>query len=58
MFRTVPLCPLAAAFHCKHSNGICHTGYTDSLQDQDVRPDPARKLYDIYPEAALGLRGA
>jgi len=33
---------------------MCHTGYSYSMcvQDQDVRPDPARKLsanlYDIY----------
>jgi len=26
------LCPSSGVFHCKHSNGICHTGYADSLQ--------------------------
>jgi hypothetical protein len=25
------LCPSSGAFHCTHSNGICHTGDTDSL---------------------------
>jgi len=48
MFRTVPL-SIIRSFHCTHSNGLCHTACE---QDQDVRPDPARKLsanlYDIY----------
>ena len=26
------LCPSSGVFHCKHSNGICHTGYADCLQ--------------------------
>jgi len=25
------LCPSSGVFHCKHSNGICHTGYADCL---------------------------
>ena len=25
------LCPSSGVFLCKHSNGICHTGYADSL---------------------------
>jgi len=25
------LCPSSGVFHCTHSNGICHTGYDDSL---------------------------
>ena len=52
MFRTVPLRPSSGVFHCTHSNGVCHTGLlTACEQDQDgaqLRPDPARKLYDIY----------
>ena len=41
MFRT-------GVFHYAHSNGICHTGFDDSLQTGSgrnwFRPDPARKL--------------
>ena len=39
-------------FHGTHSYGVCHTGLLTACgQDQDgteFRPDPARKLYDIY----------
>jgi len=48
MFRTVRL-SIIRSFHCTHSNGICQTGLlTACEQDQDGRPDPARKMYDIY----------
>jgi len=47
MFRTVPL-SIIRSFHYTYSNGIYHTACE---QDQDGRPDPARKLsanlYDI-----------
>ena len=55
MFRTVSL-PIIRSFYCTHSNGICHTGFADSLRagsgrDQ-IRPDTAQKLsanlYDTY----------
>ena len=26
------LCPSSGVFHCTHSNGICHTGFADSLR--------------------------
>ena len=53
MFRTVPL-SIIRRFHCTHSNGVCHTGYSYSLRAGSGRfcPDPARKLsailYDIF----------
>jgi len=25
------LCPSTGVFHCTHSNGVCHTGFADSL---------------------------
>ena len=35
MFRTVPL-SIIRSFHCKHSNGVCHTGLLIACeQDQD-----------------------
>jgi len=34
MFRTVPL-SIIGGFHCTHSNGICHTGFADSLLASD-----------------------
>ena len=52
------LCP-SSVFHCTHSNGICHTGYADSLRagsgwnslragsgwnSMEFHPDPTRKL--------------
>ena len=50
------LCLSSRVFHCIHSNGLCHTGYSYSLRAGSGRnqfhPDPARKLsanrYDIY----------
>ena len=52
MFWTVPLSIIRKFFHCTHSNGVCHTVLlTACEQDQDgtrFRPDPARKLYDVY----------
>jgi len=52
MFQTVSLTIIRSFFHCTHSNGICHTGLLTACgQEQDrtgYRPDPARKLYDIY----------
>ena len=48
------LCPSSGVFHCTHSNGIYHTGYSHSLRAGSgrFRPDPACKLsanlYDIY----------
>jgi len=51
LFRTVPL-SIIRGFSRTHSNGICHRGLlTAGEQDQNgtqFRPDPTRKLYDIY----------
>ena len=36
------LCPSPGVFHCKHSNGLCHTGLlTACRQDQDGTPVPS-----------------
>jgi hypothetical protein len=26
------LCPSSGVIHCKHSNGVCHTGFVDSIR--------------------------
>jgi len=43
MFRTVPLSIISSlVFHCKHSNGLCHTGLlTACEQDQDGTAVPS-----------------
>jgi len=44
------LCPSWGVFHCTHGNGICHTGYSYSLQAGSGRNQfrPSANLYDIY----------
>jgi len=48
MFRTVPL-SIARSFHCTHSNGVCHTGYSYSLRAgsgrNQFRPDPEKLVH-------------
>ena len=43
MFRTVPLSHHREVYHYAHSDGICHTGYADSLL-----ASCQHNLYDIY----------
>jgi hypothetical protein len=47
MFRTVSL-PIIRSFHCKHSNGICHTGLlTACEQDQDIPSAVSKPVWHI-----------
>jgi len=52
MFRTVPLSIIRSFALYTQQWCMCHTGLlTACEQDQDgtqFRPDPARKLYDMY----------
>ena len=42
------ICPSSGVFHSTHNNGIRHTGLLTACEQDQFRPDPARKLYDIY----------